>query len=163
MCVVACIVARPMVRSVVWRVQWSILAKAIEDLDRCALRLFVAVVCPVWCAQREILSALREWGVSVQSLCSIGCGRRVFLKGPDFCPSGTFPYVLTMCIAWCLLACPSGTFPFCPGHVYCGVYSGPSSGVLRLFVAVVYPGVCGVSRCVVYPVGCAQREILSAL
>ena len=74
MCVVACIVARPMVRSVVWRVQWSILAKAIEDLDRCALRLCVAVVCPVWCAQREILSALRERGVSVQRLCSVGCG-----------------------------------------------------------------------------------------
>ena len=74
MCVVASIVASPMVRSVVWRVRWSILAKAIEDLDRCALRLCVAVVCPVWCAQREILSALWEWGVSVQRLCSIGCG-----------------------------------------------------------------------------------------
>ena len=47
---------------------------------------------------------------------------------------------------------PFRNFPFCPGHVYCGVYSGPSSDVLRLFVAVVYPGVCGVSRWV-YPKG----------
>ena len=82
MCIVVCIVARPMVRSVVWRVQWSILAKAIEDLDRCALRLCVAVVCPVWCAP----------------------------KGDFVCPSG-MGYVCTEVIFSCLwLMCvPEGS------------------------------------------------------
>ena len=36
------------------------------------------------------MSALREWGGSVWCLCLISCVLRLFLKGPDFCPLGTF-------------------------------------------------------------------------